>query len=114
RHAGGARGVPPRRHPAVRRAPAGDAELTPVGRTPAGWTGRSSVRPACQGGPAGPPLQRRLCRADLPEGGRSALLASRNLDMPLSAGAIKQKAREMGFDLCGIAAADAYPELAFL
>ena len=34
--------------------------------------------------------------------------------MELTAAAIKQKAREIGFDLCGIAAADAYPELQFL
>ena len=27
---------------------------------------------------------------------------------------IKAKARELGFDLCGIAPADGYPELAFL
>ena len=34
--------------------------------------------------------------------------------MPLTAEAIKQHALSLGFDLCGIAAADAYPELAFL
>jgi epoxyqueuosine reductase len=33
--------------------------------------------------------------------------------MSLTAGAIKAKAREIGFDLCGIARADAYPELAY-
>jgi epoxyqueuosine reductase len=33
--------------------------------------------------------------------------------LPLTS-AIKEKARELGFDLCGVAAADAYPELAFL
>jgi epoxyqueuosine reductase len=33
--------------------------------------------------------------------------------MPLSSEAIKQKARELGFDLCGVAAVDAWPELAF-
>ena len=34
--------------------------------------------------------------------------------MNLTGAAVKQKARELGFDLCGVAAADAYPELAFL
>jgi epoxyqueuosine reductase len=34
--------------------------------------------------------------------------------MPLTAEAIKSKALELGFDLCGVAAADTYPELAFL
>jgi epoxyqueuosine reductase len=33
--------------------------------------------------------------------------------MPLTAEAIKAKAIELGFDLCGVAAVDAYPELAF-
>jgi epoxyqueuosine reductase len=33
--------------------------------------------------------------------------------MPLNASAVKAKALELGFDLCGVAAADAYPELAF-
>ena len=32
----------------------------------------------------------------------------------LTAGSIKQHAREMGFDLCGIAPAAALPELAYL
>src|SRR5918993_5550179 len=32
----------------------------------------------------------------------------------LSASAIKSKATELGFDLCGIAAAEDYPELRFL
>jgi epoxyqueuosine reductase len=32
----------------------------------------------------------------------------------LTASTIKSRAREIGFDLCGIAAADAYPELTFL
>ena len=34
--------------------------------------------------------------------------------MPLGADAIKHTALALGFDLCGIAAADSYPELAFL
>ncbi len=34
--------------------------------------------------------------------------------MALSTDAIKTKALELGFDLCGIAAADAFPELSFL
>jgi epoxyqueuosine reductase len=34
--------------------------------------------------------------------------------MPLTASAVKAKALELGFDLCGVAAADAHPELAFL
>lgn len=34
--------------------------------------------------------------------------------MPLTSAAIKEHARALGFDLCGIAAADAYPELEFL
>jgi epoxyqueuosine reductase len=33
---------------------------------------------------------------------------------PLSTSAIKAKAREIGFDLCGVARADSYPELSFL
>jgi epoxyqueuosine reductase len=33
--------------------------------------------------------------------------------MPLTSEAIKAKAFELGFDLCGVAAADRYPELAF-
>jgi epoxyqueuosine reductase len=32
----------------------------------------------------------------------------------ISSAAVKHKASELGFDLCGIAAVDAYPELAFL
>ena len=32
----------------------------------------------------------------------------------LSPEIIKEKARELGFDLCGVAAAEAYPELSFL
>ena len=31
----------------------------------------------------------------------------------LSAGEIKQRARALGFDLCGVAAAERYPELDF-
>ncbi|MGE3842943.1 MAG: tRNA epoxyqueuosine(34) reductase QueG [Vicinamibacterales bacterium] len=31
----------------------------------------------------------------------------------MTAGAVKARARELGFDLCGIARADSYPELAF-
>src|SRR5215211_7209126 len=34
--------------------------------------------------------------------------------MAPTSSAIKSKARELGFDLCGIARADDYPELAFL
>ncbi len=34
--------------------------------------------------------------------------------MALTSAAIKARARELGFDLCGVAAADTYPELAFL
>ena len=34
--------------------------------------------------------------------------------MALTASGIKDKAHEIGFDLCGVAAADAYPELTFL
>ncbi|MGH7342693.1 MAG: tRNA epoxyqueuosine(34) reductase QueG, partial [Candidatus Rokuibacteriota bacterium] len=34
--------------------------------------------------------------------------------MALTSAAIKTKACELGFDLCGVAAADSYPELAFL
>ena len=34
--------------------------------------------------------------------------------MAITSSAIKSKAREAGFDLCGIAAADDYPELSFL
>ena len=34
--------------------------------------------------------------------------------MALSTDAIKTKALELGFDLCGIASADAFPELSFL
>jgi len=33
---------------------------------------------------------------------------------PLTSDSIKRKAKELGFDLCGIAAADSYPELSFL
>jgi epoxyqueuosine reductase len=33
--------------------------------------------------------------------------------MPLTSEAIKSKALELGFDVCGVAAVDAYPELAF-
>ena len=36
------------------------------------------------------------------------------MDSDLTAGAIKAKARELGFDLCGIARAESYPELSFL
>src|SRR3954467_6865544 len=32
----------------------------------------------------------------------------------LTAGAVKAKARQLGFDLCGIAPADSFPELTFL
>lgn len=34
--------------------------------------------------------------------------------MALTSAAIKAKARELGFDLCGVAPAESYPELAFL
>ena len=34
--------------------------------------------------------------------------------MPLTSAAVKQKATELGFDLCGIAPVDSFPELAFL
>ena len=34
--------------------------------------------------------------------------------MPLTSEAIKQKARELGFDLCGVSPVDAFPELEFL
>ena len=38
-----------------------------------------------------------------------------DLDLtPLTSASIKAKAREVGFDLCGVAAADSYPELSFL
>ena len=33
---------------------------------------------------------------------------------PLTSPRIKAKARELGFDLCGVAAADSFPELSFL
>ena len=36
------------------------------------------------------------------------------MDAALTASAIKARAREIGFDLCGIARADNYPELSFL
>ncbi len=34
--------------------------------------------------------------------------------MPITSAEIKQKASDVGFDLCGVAGADSYPELAFL
>ena len=36
------------------------------------------------------------------------------MEVGLSANAIKARAREIGFDLCGVARVDSYPELAFL
>ena len=36
------------------------------------------------------------------------------MENPLNSAAVKSRAREIGFDLCGIASADAFPELRFL
>ena len=74
RHAGGARGVPPRRHPAVRRAAAGRSKQLA--------DRRSDVNGTC----------------DLRTGSAHVTSADVQRD--------QGKARELGFDLCGIAPAD--------
>ena len=75
RHAGGAGGVPPRRHPAVCRAAAGGEEVASTsGPTPRGDGITDLSSEAVQGA----------------------------------------RPRELGFDLCGIAPVDDFPELAFL
>ncbi len=80
RHAGGARRVPPRRHPAVRAASARREDLT----TARGHeVGLRDLR---------------------------AFVVQRDM---LTAAQIKAKARELGFDACGIAPAGDHPELAF-
>ena len=49
----------------------------------------------------------------MPEESSLRLCSSASPREVLSSEAIKQRAREMGFDLCGIAPAEAYPELRF-